>query len=223
MAARNSKAVKSSIGGVFESVEEYRNIIVSGSSFDPLDVTATGRFVIPAGTPMAPIVSTGKYMPIRRSRATSAVSNDTTVTVDCVKPFLGQEGAGVLFYASNAATATLRTISTVTQATNVIVLTAAATVVDDDYFEVALNGAHGNVETATPTQIPDAVILAEAIEVVFADGTTFDVPAVGVIKGAIARENVNGPGVGALGATFDVILKNQLPNISFLPVSAGTA
>ena len=224
MPYRVSKTSKTDEAGVFETVLDRRNIIISGAAFDPIDVGATSKYIIPAGTPLCPVPATKKYLPIRRTRAAAAVNNDTTVTVDCAKPFQGCEGLGVRFYASLAATSTLRTISTVNTTTNVIVLTAASTIVDDDYLEACLNGAHGDADAASSTQIPDAVILEHAVEVLAADGaTTYDTPAVGVFRGSIRRDRVNGPGVGASGATFDTILKNQLPNIDFLPTSAGTA
>lgn len=220
MAMRVENSIKGAVGGVFESILEERPIVVDGNSLDPLDRGATDKYIIPAGTPMCPIAATAKYKPIRRTRAAATVNNATTLTVDCADPFV--VGDGILFYTSLAATAELRTISAIDYDHNVLTLDAKATVVDNDYVEVALNGAHGNSETAAATQIPDAVILKETIEV-YRDGETFDVPAVGVIKGAISRHNVNGPGVGASGATFDLILKDQLPDISFLPVNPGTA
>jgi hypothetical protein len=218
---RVTNTIKGALGGVFESIEEERHIILDGNSLDPLDVGATDKYIIPAGTPVCPVVGTAKYLPIRRTHAAAAVSNDTTLTVDNAKPFADGVGKGILFFASIAATAELRTISAVDTTTNVITLSAAATVVDDDFVEMALNGVHGNTENATPTQIPDAVILAETVEV-YHQGSTFDTPAVGVIKGVISRGKVNS-GTGAGAATFDVALKTQLPGISFLPINPGTA
>lgn len=224
MPYRVSKTSKTDEAGVFEAVLDRRNIIISGTALDPLDTGAVSKYTIPAGTPLAPVPATKKYLPIRRTLAAAAVNNDTTVTVDCAKPFQGCEGLGIRFYSALSATSTLRTISSVNTSTNVIVLTAAATIVDDDYIEACLNGAHGNSDSASATQIPDAVILEHAVEVLAADGaTTYDTPAVGVFRGSIRRDRVNGPGIGSGGTTFDQLLKNQLPNIDFLPTSAGTA
>lgn len=216
MPMRASKTIKGDLGGIFEQIDEPRNIMIDGASLDPLDVGATDKYIIPAGTPLCPVVASGKYKPIRRTKATAAVSNDTALTVANAKPFA--VGDAIYFYASLAATATLATVAAVDTSTNVITLSANHTVADAEYVEVKENGAHSAATTANPTQIPDAVILAETVEV-YREGATFDVPAVGVIRGVITRANVNGPGTAA----FDQLLKSQLPNISFLPVNAGTA
>ncbi len=210
---------KCATSGVFETILEERNIIVDGGALDPIDDGAHSRYVIPAGTPLCPIAATGKYWPIRRTTVSAAVNNDTTITVADASPFKGDVGKGILFYTAVSATATLLTISSVDTSSNVIVVTAACTVASGAYVEAALNGAHGNVQTASPTQIPDAVILKEPIQVLADDGeTTVDTPAVGVYRGAIRRSFINGPGTSG----FDTLLKTQLPNISFLPVSPGT-
>lgn len=223
MAFNVKTTIKATESGVFEEILSERNIIVDGSSYDPLDDGTTKKYIIPAGTPMCPVVATKRYMPIRRTLVNGAVSNDTTVTVDDATPFQGCEGLGIRFYTSTsglAATSTLRTISTVNTTTNVLVLTAAATIVDNDTIEAALNGAHGNADAANSTQIPDAVILKHDVCVLADDNsTTFHAAAVGVFRGAIRRAKVNGPGT----VLFDQLLKNQLPNIDFLPTSAGTA
>lgn len=212
--------VKASTGGVFESILEERNIIVDGGALDPLDDGALSRYVIPAGTPMCPVVATGKYWPIRRTTVEATVANGTDITVADATPFVGDVGKGVLFFASVSATADLRTIAAVDTDNNVITVTEACTIADGEYLEAALNGVHGNTESSSVTQIPDAVILKEPIEVLAGDDqTTVDTPAVGVYRGAIRRTYINGPGT----STFDQLLKTQLPNISFLPESAGTA
>lgn len=219
MAARNERTIIGTEARVFESVLEERNIIIDGASLAPLDVDNPDKYIILAGTPLCPIPSSGKYRPIRRTLVNGTVENDTTVTVDNAKPFAA--GDGIRFFASLAATSTLRTISSVNTTTNVIVLTAAATINDNEYFEVSHNGGHGAADAASSTQIPDAALLLHDVQVAFADGSTFDAPAVGVTRGSIRRDKVLAVGPGT--TTFDTILKSQLPNIDFLPTSAGTA
>jgi hypothetical protein len=218
---RVSKSIKTKEYGVFESILEERPIVVDGSALDPQDNGTLSRYIIPAGTPMCPVASSGKYLPVRRTQVNGAANNETTITVTDIKPFVGGEGLGVYFFASCAATATLRTISSVTVATKLIALTAASTIADNEYIELALNGTHANSGSAAQAQLLDQVILKETVEVIAADAsTTFDAVAVGVFRGAIKRTNVN---AGQIDAGFDLLLKVSHPNISFLPVTPGTA
>ena len=203
---------KGSVAGKFKSVLLTRDIIVDGDSFDPLDNATPGTYTIPAGTAMAPV--SGKYLPVRRTLCTAVAENSKTLAVANVKPF--RVGDVVMLYTSIAATADGRTIAAVTAPTTVV-LTAVATVAANDRLEVAATGAHGNTTAVTPTQIADVVLLANDVCVAHADGTTFDSPANGVIAGQIATEKVNGPGTAA----FDTDLETQLPNIDFIPATAG--
>ena len=218
MPARNEKTIIGTFNGIFEDIQRERNIIVDGASLYPLDTDSPDKYIILAGTPLCPIVSTGRYKPISRTWAAAAVNNDTALTVDDATPFVGHDGEGIRYYTALTATSALVTISSVSEADNVITLTAAATVADNAVVELALNGAHGNADAANSTQIPDAVILKHDVQVAFDDSATFHVPATGVIMGTIRRDRVKWT-----TATFDQRLKDQLPNISFLPTAAGTA
>lgn len=218
MPYRVSKSLKVREYVPFESIEEERNIIVDGGSLDPVDDGTLTRYVIPAGTPMAPIAATGYYWPVRRTTVAATLGNATTVTVADASPFKGDAGKGVLIFGSLSETAQLRTISSVDTTNNVIVITSPVTVTNGYYIEAALNGAHGNATAFNSAQIPDQVILKHDVEVLAADGsTTFHAPAVGVYRGAIRRDLLNGPSA----AGYDDLLKSSHPTISFLPIKAG--
>lgn len=211
-----------SVASPFKQVDMVRDIIVSGDAYNPLDNDSPETYTILAGTPMAPKdTTTGKYMPIRRTLLTAITENAVTLTVANTEPF--RAGDVVLLYTALNKTADSRTVSSVASATSII-LTAVATVATNDRLEVGVNGAHGNTTAAltdSTMYLQDAVLLLNDVCVYHAsDGTTFDTPAVGVIRGQIAAHKVVSLGPGT--AAFDTDLEYQVPGIDFVPLTAGT-
>ena len=146
------------------------------------------------------------------------------MTVANAQPF---RAGDVLDVYTSYSVATGAHVTVASIAANVLTLTATgAPWALGSYVEVAENGLkQAGYTAASPTPIPDAVILQETVEVAFLDGVTFDATAVGVYRGTIDRVKVNGPGLatGSADMTFDQNLKTELPNISFLPRTTGTA
>lgn len=215
MAFLKTSTLKGSVRSPFKQVDMVRDIIVSGSAYDPLDNDTPETYTIPAGTPMAPL-STGKFMPLRMVTCAGA-DNSKTQAVTSTEGF--RAGDLVSFWKALSGTADHRTIDTVTAPTT-IVLTAVATVTAGDHMEVQGNGAHdGTTAALTYLTMPtDFVLLQNDVCVYHAsDGSTFDTPAVGVVKGQIAVSDVNGP-----HTTFDPVLRQVLPGIDFVPLTPGS-
>ena len=201
----------------FESILRTKSLMMTSTALNPLTTGASEKYKIHAGTPIGP-VGNGFVAPIVRSRiVTTAPSGSTSVYVNDVTGFLADD---VLMY-FNALTATgaVATISTVTDATNLITLTEAITAAAGDFIEKAANGAHGNTTVASPVQIPDVCVLLYDVEVLAADGATvIPVPCVGVDMGAIRVGNLT----GSCCTTFDTNLRAQLPSLRFDNTTDGS-
>lgn len=204
----------------FKQVDMVRDLIVSGAAYDPGDNSRPGTYTIPAGTPVAP-VSGGHYLPVRRTRIATGSNNAKTLAVQSSVPF--RAGDAVALYSAISGTADFRTVDSITSGTTTeIVLTDVATVAAGDRIEVRANGAHGNTTAAVSTEqlkLQDAVLLLNDVCVYHAsDGSTFDTPAVGVVRGQIAVSDVNGPGT----TSFDTDLEYQVPGLDFVPLTPGS-
>lgn len=212
-----TKTVLGSVENPFDQIDMAMNIIIASTALNPLDIATATKYIIPGGTPLAPVSANGgKYRPIRRTLATAAANNTTCVTVQNAKPFLA---ADVLkYYVSNVATSDVATIATIDTTNNVLWLTAAHTIASSERVEVKETGL-ANTTAVNPTGIPDCVILRDTVAVRLADGTLIDKPAVGVLRGAIRKSMVNGPGTTA----FDTMLQQagQCGGINFLPATPG--
>jgi hypothetical protein len=215
---RNKYAPGVSAATPFMLVTQTQEIQVSASSVNPLTTGASQKYVIPAGTPMAPV--SGKYLPVRRTRiVATAPSNSATVYVDDATPFVA--GDRICYFNSYLGTGAVGTVSTSAESGNVLVLAAAITAAAGDYLEEAYTGAHANTTSAMTEEIrpTDHVILLHDVSVTADDGvTTVDASAVGVTVGQMRSGSVKGTGC----ATFDVILRQQFPHIQFLNTQAGT-
>jgi hypothetical protein len=209
-----STSLKGSMRCPFKQVDMVRDIIVSGGAYDPLDNDSPETYTIPAGTPMLPL-STGLYKPWRKAIATVA-ENSKTVEVSSTEAL--RAGDLVALWTSLTGTADHRTIDSVPNATTVV-LTAVATTAAGDTIEVRENGAHdGTTAALTYTTMPTDVVLTMGDVCVYhlTDGSTFDTPAVGVLRGQIAVSDVNGP-----ESTFDETLRVIAPGVDFIALTPG--
>lgn len=210
-----SSTLKGSQRSPFKQIDMVKDIIVSGAAYDPLDNGSPETYTIPAGTPMAPL-STGKYMPWRAVTCAGA-NNSKTQAVTSVEGL--RAGDLVALWSALSGTADHRTIESVTDPTTVV-LTAVATVTAGDHMEVRDNGAHDGTTAALTflTMPTDFVLLQNDVCVYHAsDGSTFDTPAVGVIKGQIGVGDVNGP-----HTAFDSVLRDVLPGVDFVALTPGS-
>jgi hypothetical protein len=209
-----STSLKQSLRSPFKQVDMVRDIIVSGGAYDPLDSTSPTTYTIPAGTPVLPL-STGLYKPWRTAICTVA---ENSKTVEVGSSVALRAGDLVALWTSLTGTADHRTIDTVPNATTVV-LTAVATTAAGDTMEARENGAHdGTTAALTYTTMPtDVALLLNDVCVYHAsDGSTFDTPAVGVLRGQIAVSDVNGP-----QSAFDETLREIAPGIDFIALTPG--
>jgi hypothetical protein len=215
MAFLKTSTLKGSGRSPFKQIDAVRDYIVSGDAYDPLDNDSPETYTIPAGTPMAPL-STGKLMPWRAATCAGA-DNSKTQAVASTESF--RAGDLVSIWTALSGTADHRTIESVTAPTT-IVLTAVATVTAGDTMEVRGNGAHDGTTAALTflTMPTDFCLLQNDVCVYHAsDGSTFDTPAVGVVRGQIRTGLVNGP-----GTAFNDTLRLVLPGIEFDSVTPGS-
>ncbi|HOQ98229.1 MAG TPA: hypothetical protein PLJ35_05355 [Anaerolineae bacterium] len=214
---RNEQTYTQIEHSVFDKIERTKALVMTSAARNPITTGAREKYRIHAGTPIGPI-GNGFVSPIIRSRiVATAPSGSTSVYVDDVTGF--KAGDVLLYFSTLTGTAAFATVSTVTDASNLITLTDAITASAGDYIEVAANGAHGNTTAANPTQTPDVFILLEDVDVLAPDGATLiPVPCVGVDAGVIRVGNLT----GQCCATFDNInLRAQLPDIRFDNTTVG--
>jgi hypothetical protein len=209
-------------GGIFEQVISTKSLVMTSTALNPITTGAREKYRIHRGTVLGPIDSGGFVAPVVRSRIiATAPSGSASFYVDDASGFIA--GDVCLYYNSLAGTAAAATVSTVTEATNLVTMTATHTAAAGDYLEKAYNGAHGNTTAAMSegvTQTPDCVILLVDVDMLADDDTTvIAVPCVGVDAGVIRVSNLT----GSCCATFDnVNLRAQLPRIRFDNVTAGS-
>jgi len=201
----------------FDSILRMKSLMMTSAALNPLTTGASEKYKIHAGTPVGP-VGNGFVAPVVRSRiTTTAPSGSVTVYVNDATGFVA--GDGILYYTSLNGTAAAATISSVTDATNMIVLVSSITASAGDFLEKGVNGAHGNTTVANPVQIPDVCILLADVEVLAADDTTnIPVECVGVDLGSIRVGNLT----GSCCSTFDTMLRAQLPGIRFDNTTVGS-
>ncbi len=208
---RISTSVKSREDSPFVGPVRKRDIIVAAGAQWP---TGSGYdYVIPLGVPMAPYTGgNGKYQPVRRSYLVAALaSSDTQIYVADADGFATNDIIAVFTGAAsttNCGTATITAVDYTNNILTVAPLPEAITVaVTNSYCEVEHNGYLHNHD--------DAVFLGENIQTKDAEsGTTFDVPAVGIIAGQVD--------VNRLGANcYDALIESQIPDVDYIPVTPG--
>lgn len=129
--------------GMFEKIREQLNVEIGGDARDPLDYD---DLVLKATTPMTPVHTgsdheDGKFMPLRRSKITTAQADpgDEIVVVEDANPFhIGdtvQVGS-----ADGTALTDGGEITDVDYATNTVTMTNAAIQAEGDWLEVSENG-----------------------------------------------------------------------------------
>lgn len=219
---RNEQTYSKIEHSVFDVIapEGRKSLMMTSAARNPITTGAREKYRIHAGTPLGPI-GNGYVSPIIRSRiTTTAPSGSASFYVDDATGF--QAGDVCLYFNSIRGTAAVATVSTVTEATNLVTMTETHTASAGDFLEVAANGAHGNTTVAVEEglQTPDAFILLEDVDVLAPDGVTLvPVPCVGVDAGVIRVGNLT----GQCCATFDnVNLRAQFPRIRFDNVTVGT-
>jgi len=133
-------------GGPFQAVDRTIAIMLSADARDPLDHS---EYVIPAGTPMAPVArgsdhDNGLWLPIRRTRVATVATDPTTeFVVDDAEPFVvGDTIQAVDVAGPGTGVTDLGAITAITYSTNTIVCTNAADGLNvDDWIEVTENSA----------------------------------------------------------------------------------
>jgi hypothetical protein len=185
-----------------------RRIVVDSSSLDPMDTDANNQYIIPAGTPMAPVTGNdGRYMPIKRATVVSCTwdNPNTEIVVDDASPF--KDGDVVRqwdaddAYADNA----VGTLADVDLTTNTLSIVGDVTgdIAEDDLIGVAYNTA-------------DVVLLEQDAAVRDQDLNLVHVPASGVTCGQIRCADVNMPS----GA--DPVLYRDMLLMDFVPGEPGS-
>lgn len=210
MPYRYSKNFKSREDSPFVGPLTTRPIVVAAGKQWPIGELE--NYAIPLGVPMAPVGTTGKYAPIRRSQiATSLASNDTYIYVDNARGFATNDIVALFTGAASTTNSGLATITAVDYALNrltVAALPSAITViVTDSYCEVNENGY-----LLAPK---DAVFLGENIQTGnTTDGQTWDAPAVGIVKGQvdINRLDTN---------CYDALIESQISGMDYIPTTSG--
>ena len=190
--------------------------MMTSAALNPLTTGAREKYRIHAGTPLGP-VGNGFVAPIIRSRiVATAPSGSADFYVNDATGF--KAGDVCLFYNSLTGTAAVATVSTVTDGSNLVTMTAAV----GDFLEVAAQGAHGNTTAALGVgmQTPGTYILKADVDLLAADGATvMAVECVGVDMGSIRVGNLT----GSCCTTFDSVnLRSQLPHIRFDNTTDGT-
>lgn len=208
------------LGSPFESILRAKNIMMTSAALNPITTGAREKYRIRAGTVVGP-VGNGFVAPIIRSRiVATAPSNSTAFYVDDASGF--KAGDVLLFYNALTGTASVATVSTVTEATNLVTMTAVRTAAAGDFVEVQASGAHGNTTAAVGfgMQTPGVYILKADVDMLAADGATVEArPCIGVDMGAIRTTLLTGSGT----ATFDAVnLRAQLPLIQFITPTDGS-
>ncbi len=208
---RISSNVKSREDNPFIGPLAKRDIVVAAGAQWP---TGSGYdYVIPLGVPMAPYSGgNGKYAPIRRAQIVAALASGATqIYVDDADGFATSDVIA-LFTGSPSTTSILTAALTGVDYTNnvlsVAALAEAATnAVTNSYVEVEQNGYLLNPS--------DAVFLGENVQTKDAtSGTTFDVPAVGILKGQV---DINRLGPNC----YDALIESQIPGVDYIPTTPG--
>lgn len=186
-----------------------RSITVDAASLDPLAAAPTS--VIPAGTPLAPVPSTGKYKPIRRTLADGACTT-SAAEVPVAETTMFAVGDVVTVGAKATPTAAASALGTIASITDGVSITlganAANAVTSGDIIEVAENALK-----------PDAVILDAPLDLRGTDGTAVDRGAFGMVAGMIDKSSLN---VSASKGIALTRLAYELPLVYLANASAGT-
>jgi hypothetical protein len=205
---------KSRLDNPFKGALQFREIVVGSGAVWP---TGSGSdYVIPLGTPMAPLTSSASkrtYKPIRVGRiAGTATAAELDMTMDSCAGFATGDVVVVL---QNGALPTLCTISTtgtisaLSYTTKVISLTNALGII------VTANCVVEVKENGLGTNPHDAVYLAENVQTRdLVSGTNVEAPARGVRSGQVEVNRL---------AThcFDALFPRLFPLMDFIPTSAG--
>jgi len=208
-----STAVKSREDSPFVGPLTKRSIVVAAGAQWP---TGSGYdYIIPLGVPMAPYTGgNGKYQPIRRTTlASSVASSDTQLYVADANGFATGDviaaftGAGAT---TNGFTATLTGVDYTNNILTIVALgaaTALTAALTSSYIEVEHNGYLHNHD--------DAIFLGENIQTKDAlSGSTFDVPAVGIIAGQVDINRL-------APNCYDAMIESQIPGFDYIPTTPG--
>lgn len=186
-----------------------RPIVVDAASLDPLAVAPTS--VLPAGTPLGAVPSSGKYKPIRRTLADGACTTSAaTVPVAETTMFaVGDVVAVVPAATPTVAASALGTIASIVDGTSITLGANATTAVTSgDIIEVAENALK-----------PDAVILDVALDLRGNDGTAVDRGASGMVVGMIDKSALNASASKGIVLTR---LAAEVSHVYLANASAGT-
>jgi len=216
MPYRGETVAKARLDNPFK-VERSRNIAIYPGVKWPCG-DSSDDYVIPLGTPMAPITAgTGLYKPIRRAVMNTAATAGESILNAKAGEADGFAVGDVVIVLQNGAkpslmtVSTTGTISTIAYATGVITLTESLGLVVSAgcYFEVAENGA------ATMTR--DCVFLGENVKTYDSElGVSLTPLAVGYIAGQVE--------VVKMGTNcYDALTPAQFPDFDFIPEYAGQA
>lgn len=208
-----SESLKSREDNPFVGPLVKRDIVVAAGAQWP---TGSGcDYVIPLGVPMAPYSGgNGQYRPIRRSYFVTAVASaDTQLYVEDADGFATGDVIGAFTSPDSTTTDFTATLTAVDYTNNILGIAALGThteataAVTNVYVEVVENGY-----IADPK---DAVFLGENIQTKDAlSGTTYEVPAVGIIKGQVD--------INRLAANcYDTLMETQLPGFDYIPTTPG--
>lgn len=207
---RYSKNYKSREDNPFVGPLTKRDIVLAAGAKWPIG--EGDDYAIPLGVPVAPVSTTGKYKPIRRSQlATALASSDTYIYLDSARGFATGDVVALFTGAASTTNIALATITAVDYTFNrltVAALPAAITnAVTDSYCEVNENGY-----LLAPT---DACFLGENVETGnTADGQTWDAPAVGIIRGQVDVNRLD-------TNCYDALLESQISGMDYIPKTAG--
>lgn len=210
---RVSTSLKSREDNPFVGPLVKRDIVVAAGAQWP---TGSGYdYVIPLGVPMAPYTdSNGKYKPIRRSYLVTAVASaDTQLYIEDADGFATGDTIGAFTSPDSTTTDFTAELTGVDYTNNILTITALGThtestaAVTNVYVEVVENGY-----IAAPK---DAVFLGENVQTKDSlSGATFEVPAVGIIKGQIDINRL-------ADNCYDTLMETQLSGFDYIPTTPG--
>lgn len=197
-------------------VDGKRDIIVLAGCKYPTGASTDDPYLIPLGTPMAPVTAgTGAYKPIRRGDVVTAATAGESILNMGAGGAVGFDVGDVVNVLQKGAAialmtvATVGTISTINYSTGVITLTKGLGVVVSVgcFVEVAENGAATNPNSA--------VFLGQNVKTRDTEiGTNVTVQAVGYIKGQVEVLKL-------ADHTYDALTPKQIPNFDFIPATPG--
>jgi len=207
---RYTKTAKAREDNPFIGPLTTRPIIVVAGALWPI---GSGEdYEIPLGTPMCPVSTTGKYRPIRRSYVVTALaSSDTQIYLNSVKGFATGDVLAMFTGAASTTHSITATVTGVDYTNNIITVAAlavaATNIVTNAYVEVQHNGYLLNRA--------DAVFLGENIQTgSTADGETWDVPAMGIIKGQVDVNRLD-------TNCYDALIETQISGMDYIPLTSG--